>query len=578
MVIRKFLKKYGWYYIPGVFFLLLNVWIQNQGPRVLGLAIDSLKEAHPVKALVLHYALLIVLIAVGVFVTRFLWRMFIIGNGRRMECFLREELFIKLQNMPPEFYARQRSGDLMAYAINDVNAVRLTFGPVLAQTVNGIATAILSIRSMTAQVSGSLTMMVMIPVSVAVIAIFLIGNEVQKRFTRVQSLFSRLSGFVNEAIMGSRVIKAFAREKEWDSQFSEVSSDMKDANVSLVDASVWLGPITAITFGLSYAVSLSFGGHLVAKGSLQLGDLVAFLGYLTLIQNPVTGLGRIVNRLYRGIASYKRLNEIFSQPSIPEAEKRDYEGEVTGAIEARHLTFTYPGSTQPVLKDVSFNIPAGSTLGIAGRTGCGKTTLVELLLKFYTPPKGQLFLDGKDICEIPARAVREESGYVPQDSFLFSTPIREDIRFYEKDVDMDDIREAAEEACIDEDIMAFPNGYDTQVGERGTRLSGGQKQRIALARALVRNPKMLILDDTLSAVDNITEKKIVEQLDGVLKDKTSIIISHRLSALRSADLILYMDDGRVVESGTHEQLMARKGEYYRVYEKQSREAQHEQDQ
>jgi len=575
---RKFLKKYGWLYIPGFFFLILNTLIQNQAPKALGRAIDYLKASPPDKEAVMHQALLIVLIAVGVFATRFIWRMLIIRNGRHMECFLREELFVKLLKLPPEFYAKQRSGDLMAYAINDVGAVRMTAGPLLAQIVNGVSTAFLSIYAMTRQIDGRLTMLALIPVAVAVTSIILIGNLVQKRFKRVQELFSQLSGFVNESIMGSRVIKTFAREDEWQQQFTQKSTDMRDANVALTDASAWLNPITVITFGLSYSIAMIYGGRMVAADTIQLGELVSFLGYLLLIQNPVVSLGRVVNMLYRGIASYKRLNVIFKAPSIPDDEYADYEGQIKGQIEARHLTFTYPGAQTPALEDVSFTIPAGATLGIAGKTGSGKTTLIELLLKFYDVPRGELFIDGVDINDIRARAIREAVGYVPQDGFLFSTTIQEDIAFYSQGVGQKEVRKAAQLANIDEDIMAFPNGYQTAVGERGTRLSGGQKQRIALARALVRDPKLLILDDTLSAVDNITERKIVGNLEGELREKTSIIISHRLSSLKGADLILYLENGSVIEKGTHEQLMAQKGVYYDVYEKQSKEAQQDEQQ
>ncbi|MCF0136060.1 MAG: ABC transporter ATP-binding protein [Lachnospiraceae bacterium] len=572
MVIKKFLKKYGLNYIPGIFFLVLCARITNLGPEALGKAIDLLGETHIDRAAVMHQAWVIVLIALAVFVTRFIWRMFIIMNARRMEVFLREELFVKLQNMPIGFFYKQRSGDLMAYAINDTNAVRMTFGPVLAQGINGIATAVLSIAAMARTIDGRLTVFAILPVVAAIVAIILIGDVVQKRFRRVQELFSRLSGFVNESIMGSRVIKSFSREKEWQQEFDTSSTQMRDANVALTDASAWLNPITTITFGLSYSISLIYGGQLVQQGTLGLGSLVAFLGYLLLIQQPVVSLGRIVNLIHRGLASYKRLNVIFEAEGIPAFEMQDYEGLLNGDIEARDLTFAYPGKDKPELDHVSFHIHPGETLGIAGVTGGGKTTLISLLLKFYETPRGQLLLNGVDINDIPAKAIREKVGYVPQDGFLFSTTIEENVRFYTPGVDLTAVQRAAALADIDADIQAFPKGYETEVGERGTRLSGGQKQRIALARALVRDPEVLILDDTLSAVDNVTEKTIVGNLETVLGEKTAIVISHRLSAIRHADQILYLEDGKVIEAGTHDELMALKGEYAEVFEKQSKEA------
>ena len=571
MIIKKFLKKYGWLYIPGVFFLALCSRITTLAPKALGDAIDLLEQAVPDKSLVWKQAGLIILIAVAIFVTRFIWRMMIIRNARSMECFLREELFVKLQNMPISFFAKRRSGDLLAYAINDVGAVRMTFGPVLAQGLNGIITGTISIWQMSQEVNGRLTILALIPIPIAVVSNIVIGKLVQKRFRRVQELFSHLSGFVNESIMGSRVVKTFAREKEWQDEFEHTSSEMMRANVKLTDTSALLNPITVITFGLSYAISLIYGGRLVMEGTIALGDLVAFQGYLLLIQQPVVALGRIVNMIHRGLASYKRLDAIFSEEGVPEEEMQDYERTIHGSIEAKDLTFTYPDAEKPALENINFKLKAGGTLGIAGKTGSGKSTLIGLLLKFFDAPRGSLFIDGVDINDIPAKAIREASGYVPQDGFLFSTTIEKDIAFYTPGATLEDVKEAADLANIDTDIESFPGGYNTEVGERGTRLSGGQKQRISLARALVRDPNMLILDDTLSAVDNITEKKIVENIHGVLRDKTSIVISHRLSALRGADLILFMEDGKVIEAGTHDELIAMGGAYADTYEKQSQE-------
>lgn len=570
-MIGRFLKKHGWKYIPGVLFLALNSRIQTLAPAALGRAIDILGSQSPVRAEVYRQAGLIVLIAVGVFVTRFTWRMFIVMNARTMEVFLREELFKKLQSLPVSFYANRQSGDLMAYAINDVGAVRQTFGPVLAMGLNGIITGSLSIFSMTGRVDPRLTLFALLPVPLAIAGILVTGNIVRHRFRIVQTLFSKLSGFVNESIMGIRIIKTFAREDEWLGEFDSVSSDMRDANVRLADTSSRIGPITAISFGLSYAISLIYGGSLVAAGALPLGSLVEFQGYLLLIQNPIVQLGRIVNMLQRGLASYKRLSAVYSEPGIPEKELMPYAREIRGSISAKNLTFTYPGMKKPALRNVTFTLNAGGTLGIAGETGSGKTTLASLLLKFYDAPEGTLFIDGEDINNIPALAVRNSIGYVPQDGFLFSATVADNISFFEPGAGEEKIRRAADLAGIGSEIETFPHGYETMVGERGTHLSGGQKQRISLARALIRDPAILILDDTLSSVDNLTEQTIVSNLHGVLSSKTSIVISHRLSALRGASLILWLKDGEVTESGTHDELMALGGEYAKTYIQQSKE-------
>lgn len=566
-MLGKFFKRYGWMYIPGVLFLVINSRVATLAPKALGEAI-GLVEAGAVTQEVMRSAVIIVAIALGVFATRFVWRMMIILNARRMECFLREELFVKLQSLPPDFYAKRRSGDLLAYAINDVGSVRQTFGPALAQAINGILTGALSIYSMIGETSLSMSLLALAPVPIAVAVILIAGKVVRRRSRRVQELFAGVSGFVNESIMGIRVVKAFAREDEWQAEFDRTSDELQTANVKLADASALIQPITALTFGLSYAISLIIGGKMVIDGTLGLSNLVSFLGYLLLIQHPVVSLGRIVNMVQRGLASYKRLRDIFDEEEIPAFEQSDYSAPIDGEIEAKNLTFTYPGMNAPALRGVSFKLRAGGTLGIAGETGSGKTTLAALLMKFYHCERGELFIDGVDICDIPARAIREASGYVPQDGFLFSATIEDNILFYTPNKSEEDARKAAELAGVLGDIERLPDGFNTEVGERGTHLSGGQRQRIGLARALVRSPQVILLDDTLSAVDNITERRIVENLHGELADRTAVIISHRLSALEDADLILYLRDGEVVESGTHDELVTLGGAYAAAWSKQ----------
>lgn len=564
---RRFLKKYGWAYIPGILFLVLTSRVKTWLPAALGTAIDMLTEPIATRPEVYRQALRLFLLALLAFVTTGIWRLCVIGNARRMEIFLRMEYFTKLQSLPVSFFSKQRSGDLIAYAINDVNAVRMMFGPVLSMSVNGIVTAVLSITAMAADVDYRMTLLALIPLPISVYCIISLGTQIRKRSRTVQGLFSKISGFVNESIMGIRIVKSFSREREWSDDFGAISSDMRDANVRLTDTHALINPAVTVTFAVSFVVSMIYGSRLVTRGAITVGDLVAFQSYLALVQMPVIQLGRIVNMIQRGRASYKRLDEILSEPSIPETEFAPYEKEIVGEIEFRDLTFTYPGQETPALEHVSFRLPAGKTLGIAGPTGCGKTTLISLLMKLYEPPRGSIFIDGVDICDIPAQALRAKMGYVAQDGFLFSSSIDENIVFYSGRTEAERT-EAAKLAYIDREIREFPEQYETQVGERGTHLSGGQKQRIALARALVRDPSILILDDTLSAVDNITEAHITEALNGVLKHKTSLVISHRLSALEQADQIIYIDHGTVTESGTHVQLLEQGGDYALTWNKQ----------
>jgi ATP-binding cassette subfamily B protein len=568
-LLKKFLKKYGWVYFPGAFFLVLNSRITNWGPTALGDAIDMLEKGGATQQEILRQAGLLILIAVGVFATFFIWRMFIIMNARRMEVFFREELFLKLQSLPLTFFGKQRSGDMMAYAVNDVNAARMVFGPALAMGLHGIVTGLIAIWSMAVQSGLKMTILALLPLPLAVYTIVKLGNSIQKKSRRSQDLFAKLSGFINESIMGMKIIKSFAREKEWQDNYTVMSAEMKTANVELNDVSAWLMPLTNAAFGLSYAIALIIGGKKVLSGELALGELVAFLGYLLLIQHPVTAFGRIINIVQRGLASYKRLMSVYNQQSIPDFERTAREKPVGGGIEARGLSFNYEGVSRPALKDISFKIEKGQTLGITGGTGSGKSTLAALLLKLYNPPKGSLFMGGEDVTELPAYSIREKTGFVPQDGFLFSAPIRDNILFYAPGKTEADMLRAAELACIRTEIEAFPKGFDTEVGERGTHLSGGQKQRVSLARALVRDPELLILDDTLSAVDNITEQIITANLEGELRDKTAVIISHRLSAIKNADLILFMDEGEIIERGTHEELMKLGGRYHDMWIKQA---------
>lgn len=569
-MLKGFLKKHGWRYIPGFVFLLISSYITTLAPVALGSAIDlmdmdvALIDQHQVY----RQAIYIILIALGVFITRYIWRYFIIGNSRFLENYLREQLFIKLENLPMSYLSKQRSGDLMAYAVNDVGAVRMTFGQVISMSISGLSTAVMAIYSMITQVDLQLTLLALLPVPIAVFIIVKLGGVVRRKFRHVQSLFSELSGEVNETIMGVQVIKSFAKEEERLGEFSDISKTMYDANVDLADTSSMIWPSISVVFGLCYAIGLIVGGHMVLSGNLTLGTLVIFNGSLLLVQQPVMSLGRIMNMLQRGLASYKRLQMILEEPGIPEKEMEDAKDPIGGEIRIENLTFRYPGTKNDVLSGISLHLSQGSTLGIVGPTGSGKTTLMHLLLKMYDVPEQSIYIGGKDITAIPAKALREQAGFVPQDGFLFSASIRDNIQFYYPSATDEDIMQAAKLASVHGDIASFPNGYDTQVGERGTHLSGGQKQRIALARALIRNPDLLILDDTLSAVDNHTEQLILEQLADYYNGKTTVIVSHRLSAVQHAQEIVFMKDGQIVERGTHEQLMEQNGLYAHMYRQQ----------
>ncbi len=565
------MRRYGWRYGPGVGFLLLSSYVQTLAPLYLGNAIDLL-EARPIdQAAVYRQVLWLLLAALATFVTRFIWRYFIIGNARNMECFLREELFDHLQRMPVDFFNHQKTGDLIAYAINDVNAVRMTFGPAVSLLLSGVGVGLFSVITMVQAVHPTLTAIALLPIPFSIAAVYCIGQQVQRRFRRVQEMFADVSGTVQENLAGMRVIKAFAQEADQIERFTGQSDDMRQANVDLVRTSSTIEPLIKILFGVSFLITMVYGGGMVLDGTISLGSFVAFNGYLAMILQPVLSVGRVVNLLQRGVASFKRLSEVINAPSIPEREEADLPAPLAGAVEARNLTFTYPAGGEPALKDVSFTIAPGQVLGVVGPTGCGKTTLTHLIMKFYDAPEGMLFVDGQDVNTLPARGLRRQIAYVPQDGFLFNTTVEDNIRFYEPDRSRQEVERAATQAGLAQELASFPQGYETVVGERGNHLSGGQKQRVAIARALIRDPRLIVLDDALSAVDNRTEKLVLGNLKHGFAGRTTVVVAHRLSSVEHADLILYLENGRVRERGTHRELLALGGGYAALWRRQMEE-------
>ena len=568
-MLKPFFRKHGWKYLPGAVLLVVCAWLGTRSPKLLGGAIDLIGGGD--WTAFWHEVLLMVLVGVGIFVTRNGWRFFIIGNSREMEIVLRDQLYDHIQKLPVSFFSRTRTGDLMAYAINDVNAVRMTFGPGFAQLLNGVSSMVFSISAMAAGVNPRLTLLSLLPVPLAVAAIVLISRQVRLRFRRVQELFASLSGHVQENIMGMRVLKAFAQEKAQNEVFEKECDTMRAANVSLNDASALLSPVIELIFGASFVIGMVYGGSLVLKGTISLGDYVAFNSYLVMIKGPVVSLGRIMNLFQRGLASYKRLDGVMSEPEIDEFERTPDDVPIKGHIEARGLTFKYADGTRLAVEDVSFDLKEGGVLGVVGATGSGKSTVLQLLIKTCMAPRGQLFVDGRDVRDIPAVSLRNAIGYVPQDGFLFDTSIEENIRFFSGCSD-ETLHEAVRASGLEKDIDSLQDGLNTMCGERGNHLSGGQRQRAALARALARKPRILLLDDTLSAVDTKTEAFILDQLREQFKGRTVIIISHRLSAVQNADEILCFDEGRVAERGTHDELLAKDGIYARFWNEQQKEA------
>ncbi len=566
-MIKDFLKKFGWNYIPGFALMIVCSWIQTRAPLALGKAVE-LAVQRDADAF-FPAALSILYIALGVFVTRFGWRWFVVRTSREMEVFLRDRLYTHLINLPVGFYSTARSGDLMAYAINDVGSVRMLFGMVFAQFVNSVSSLIFSVSEMSAGIHPRLTLFALLPLPAALVIVLLLGRVVRLRAKRAQEMFSLLSGHVQENINGMRVLKAFAQEKPQYKEYEKESLEKLSANKRWYYAAAWMDPLIKTVFGVSYAVGLIYGGRLVMDGVIALRDYIAFNSYLTMVTTPIITIGRVNNNLQKGLASYRRLKLLMDEPTESEFDLNDDGGPLGKDIEVKNLTFRYAIGTRDALRNISFSLKPGKMLGIVGPTGSGKSTVLSLLLKLFRTQRGMLFIGGKDINDVPAERIRKRVGYVPQDGFLFDESIEENVRFF-SDADTDEVRSALETAGMKGDLERMPEGLETRCGERGNHLSGGQRQRVALARALVRKPDILLLDDTLSAVDNVTEKQILENLKDRLRDLSCIVISHRLSAVEHADEIIVLDDGACVERGTHEELLKLNGLYAKMYRLQQK--------
>jgi len=509
-IIVEFFKKHKISYIIGFIFMMLTSYIQSPFPRVLGNTIDILSTNNFNFDLVRIKILYILLIATGTFISTYAWRNLIVVNARNLECYLRERLFNHFQKLSPEFYNQKKTGDLIAYAINDISAVRMTLGPATAMIINIIILCSISIYSMSTIISLRLTLMILIPIPFIIIFMLKTGKLVQKQFRKVQESFAAISGKVQENIYGIRVIKSYVQEEAEDLKFEKLNDAMMNSNINMVKISSVLSPVIEMSFSISFVMNLIIGGNMVLNGNISLGDFIAFNGYLTMIMRPIISIGRVINIFQRGIASMKRLDEIFNVKPIINDGSKMISSAIDGEIEFNNLSFSYSNSDIKVLENIKLKIPKGCTVGIIGKTASGKSTLLNLLLKLYMSPSKEIFIDSIDINDYSLETLRSGIGYVPQDNFLFSATIKDNIKFFKDIYTDEEVKKAAQISSIYESIMRFPNEFDTMLGERGVNLSGGEKQRISIA--IISNPPILILDDSLSAVDTITESKVLKNI------------------------------------------------------------------
>ncbi len=568
--LAPYLKKYRRDYIAGaVCVVLLNsIWILF--PLVIKRAIDDLQTGVDSHKLFIYAALLLAVAgAKGIF--QYLTRWIVIGVSREIEFDLRNDLFRHLEKLSYSYYQRTRTGDIMARATNDLNAVRMLLGPAIMYSANTIVFTAGALAFMIS-ISPRLTLYAFLPLPVVSIIIQYFGRRIHERFERIQAMFSDISARVQENFSGARLIRAYVQEEPEIEAFEAANEEYIHRSLKLVRLMGMLWPTLETMLGIAIVLVLWLGGREVLYGRMRLGGFVAFNTYMVQLTWPVIALGWVVNIFQRGTASMVRINEILvERPEIEDGPEVAAAGTtplptIAGEIEFRNLNFAYNGV--PVLKNVNLRIPAGSSLAVVGPTGSGKTTLVSLIPRIYDAAPGSVLIDGRPIREFPLDHLRRSIGFVPQETFLFSETIRENIAFGEADASDDEVRAAAQAASIACDIEEFPDQYRTMVGERGITLSGGQKQRSAIARALIRDPRVLVLDDALSSVDTQTEDKILNHLREIMRDRTTIFISHRVSTVRNADQIAVLHNGSIVELGTHEELLAQNGYYTDLYNKQ----------
>jgi ATP-binding cassette, subfamily B, multidrug efflux pump len=566
----KYIYNYRFKYLVGIFFLILVDMLQLIPPKLIGYITDSISKGTATKVLLLRYIGLIILIAFLMAIGRYVWRMYIIGTSRKVEYDMRNNYFRHLQTLSVNFYNKNKTGDLMALATNDLNAVRMALGQGVMMMIDAITLTITTIIIMMT-INVRLTLLSLIPLPFVSLVALKFGKSIHRKFLKVQKAFSRLTDMVQENFSGIRIIKSFVQEQKEYEKFLVENENYLETNMSLVRVNGVFHPLIEFIASLSSVLLLGVGGIFVIYGYISLGDFIAFNMYLGSLVWPMMAVGWVINIIQRGFASLERIENVLREK--PEIIDRNIEetDSIKGDIVINNLTFTYPGSVVPALDNVNLNIKSGHTLGIVGRTGSSKSTLVNLLVRFYNVEENKISIGGRDINKIPLDVLRDNIGFVSQDAFLFSSTVGENINLPFEQLDMERVAQAAKDSDIYESIIDFSDRFDTVVGERGVTLSGGQKQRISIARALIKNPEILILDDCLSAVDAKTETKILENLKRIMKDRTSIIISHRISAVKDSSLIAVFDEGRIIEIGTHSELLANKGLYYSIHEKQQLE-------
>ncbi len=568
--------KLGWFfkrewrsYTLGIIMLVLVALMELVPPQVIGFVIDHITASTLTGNILMQYVILLIGVAILTYIVRYFWRIMIFGASYRLGRILRGRLYRKYSEMSPAFYQKRRTGDLMAHATNDIQAVQATAGAGILTIADSLITGGAVLITMAVTISPKLTLIAMIPLPLMVILTSYYGTLMNRGFKKAQAAFSKLNDKTQESIAGIKVTKTFGYEKSDHEDFRKLSDEVVEKNLKVSKVDALFDPTIMSVIGISYFLSILFGARMVLADTISIGQLVTFTTYLGMMVWPLLALGWFFNLVQRGRASYDRIEEVMMTRNQISTDYK-FEDEPDGDISFDIGAFNFPGDDSDGLRDIRFKIEKGTTLGIVGRTGSGKSALLRLLLREFDTVNPKDIMYGRyAIRDYSLENLRGQFGYVPQDHFLFSTTIRNNIAFSNPEADDEQVEYAARLGHIHEDIRSFSEAYGTVVGERGVSLSGGQKQRISIARALIMDPEVLILDDSLSAVDAETEERILSNMQAKRKGKTNIITAHRMSAVSHADLIIVMDNGTVIERGTHEELMKIEGWYYDTYNAQA---------